>query len=121
MEITWQCYDVHFPDEKLGVQRGLICAQVRVFLHIKKCRHQANRQEPAQVPATKASGQPRTKLYLMCLLRQWLTRGLERGLERLLPGDSWRDHRLSQGWKRRCGKKAKSWHLSIRRKRNLCF
>ena len=64
----------------------------------------------------------RMKLYLMCLLCKWLILCLKGSLEGLLHRWSWRNHGLSHGRKRRCRKKAKAWHLSIRRKWNLvCF
>lgn len=117
----WKLAVYQLPYEKLRSQRGWICAQVHSsYSKLKMINQEA--EICLQVKGTtKVIDDPRRKFYLMCLLCQWLILRLKGSLERLLHGWSWRNHGLSHGRKWRCRKKAKSWHLSIRRKWNLLF
>lgn len=119
---NWYYYYVHFPEKKLRPQRGLICAQGNsLSLHSKMKITSKQVGICKEVKATRKSPTSKMKLYLMCLLRKWFILCLKRSLVRLLYRWSWRNHRLSHGRKWRRRKKAKSWHLSIRRKLNLLF
>ena len=108
--------------KKLGHREGEYVPKVNSFSSYSKLKiesQQTGRNPLINQGNQKIISNQRMKLYLMCLLCKLLILCLKGSLEGLLHRWSWRNHGLSHGRKWRCRKKAKAWHLSIRRKWNL--